>query len=435
MVDTNAPTLTLTSPTTPSNNTSPTFTGTASDTTTVTVSIYKGSTVGGSSFTTASAVPVAGAWTSGAPVRALPEGTYSAVAKQPSSIGNQAGVSPSVKFVVDTKAPALSINQLSHQQFKTFPELSGTAGKEGGDLPTVLVKIYKGSVPGGQVAIEKSVAASGGAWSFASSTNLVDGPYTAVATESDEAGNVATSAPVTFTLDIEPPALSLEGPAQQQSNNTEPSFSGTTSDPTPITVDVYLLESGGKKRLYATAGATPAGGTWKSGALSQPLGQGHHTYTATATQTDEAGNTASAGPTPPFVVDTQAPTVTLDPPRSPTNNTTPSFSGIASERTTVTIRIYNAGSGQLAAQTSAAGTGSSWTSGAATPALADGRYWVVASQESAFGNHAGETERTPLTVDTVSPHVTLEPPSSGSGTSEQVRGSADASDPDGYPTV
>src|SRR5439155_20995627 len=170
-------------------------------------------------------------------------------------------------------------------------------------------------------------------------------------------------------------------------------------------------------------------------ALSQPLGQGHHTYTATATQTDEAGNTASAGPTPPFVVDTQAPTVTLDPPRSPTNNTTPSFSGIASERTTVTIRIYNAGSGQLAAQTSAAGTGSSWTSGAATPALADGRYWVVASQESAFGNHAGETERTPLTVDTVSPHVTLEPPSSGSGTSEQVRGSADASDPDGDPTV
>ena len=118
-----------------------------------------------------------------------------------------------------------------------------------------------------------------------------------------------------------------------------------------------------------------------------------------------------------FAVDTEAPSVTLNAPASPTNNTTPSFTGTTSEASEIIVHIYNAANAQVAEATAPPVEGDSWTSGATSPALSDGQYRAVATQESLFGNHVGETTSASFTVDTTPPQVTLTYPANGSSTS------------------
>jgi streptogramin lyase len=77
--------------------------------------------------------------------------------------------------------------------------------------------------------------------------------------------------------------------------------------------------------------------------------------------------------------------VTLDAPPSPSNDTTPSFLGTASDPTLVTVEIFPGplAEGSAVATASATPTGGSWVSSHATPALASGTYTAVARQPSA----------------------------------------------------
>src|SRR5204863_7529800 len=101
------------------------------------------------------------------------------------------------------------------------------------------VPIHRGSAVGGPEAASSVVAVeANGQWKYVPS-NLADGTYTAQATQGDAAGNTGTSAPVIFAIDTQPPTLTLESPPEH-SNNVTPSFSGTASATTPVTVTVYL---------------------------------------------------------------------------------------------------------------------------------------------------------------------------------------------------
>jgi hypothetical protein len=431
-IDTLPPTVTLNPPAKPrSNIASPTFSGTSTDSSTVTVDVYeskKGVPV--KLVTTATAIPAAGAWTSGPTLAPLADGEYTALATQPSSIsGNPEGASAAIAFAIDTKPPAVTLTPLKAHINTPGPELSGGAGTEKGDVARVLVKIYKGTSVGPGAPIEAgegTIVPSGKLWSFKSS-NLADGTYTAQATQEDDAGNVGASAPVTFTIDTVAPAVTLN-PPPERSNNRAPVFSGSGSELTPVAVAIYNEE--GKEISKATAAGS--GGGWTSSAASPELPKGKHAFTATATQTDEAGNTTTTKPVK-FIVDTEAPTVTLNRPPARTNHRTPEFSGTASETTTpVVVKVYDA-LGTVVAEASAPGTGGTWRSPPVGPALPDGRYTVVATQASAFGNHEGETERVPFTVDTVAPHVTITSPGSGSsarGGSQAISGAAGTSEGD-----
>ena len=77
-----------------------------------------------------------------------------------------------------------------------------------------------------------------------------------------------------------------------------------------------------------------------------------------------------------FTVETAAPKVTLNSPAMRSNNTTPSFTGTASDTTTVTVKIYSGPrcKGSPVAEATAPGTGGGWTSGPASPALPNGEY-------------------------------------------------------------
>ncbi len=118
----------------------------------------------------------------------------------------------------------MSINALVSPTNDPTPTLSGGAGVEAGDEPTVTVTVYEGASVGGTVAASESVTASGAAWSY-TTPHLSDGTYTAQASQSDEAGNVGLSAPVTFTVDTTPPVVSMKALASPTKSAT-PTLTG-----------------------------------------------------------------------------------------------------------------------------------------------------------------------------------------------------------------
>jgi hypothetical protein len=407
-VDTSSPVVTLNQPTSPSNDTTPSFTGTASATTAVTVRIYAGAAAEGTVVSTAAATGTGGAWTSSKAGPALASGQYTATATQESALGNPSGVSAPVTFRVETAAPTVTLNSPALRSNNTTPSFTGTAS----DTNPVTVKIYAGATASGSVVSTATATGTGGAWSSSkASPALASGQYTAVATQASSLGNpTGTSAPVTFVVDTSSPTVTLNQPTSP-SNNTTPPFTGAASDITSVTVRIYAGATASGS-IVSTATATGTGGAWTSSKASPALASGQ--YTATATQESSVGNPAGVSAPVTFTVNTSSPTVTLKGPTSPSNNTTPSFTGAASDITSVTVRIYAGAtaSGSIVSTATATGTGGAWTSSKASPALASGQYTATATQESSLGNPAGVSAPVTFTLDTSSPTVALNQPTS-----------------------
>jgi hypothetical protein len=403
------PMVTIDQPPSPSNNTTPSFSGTASDRTPVVVRIYAGSTPEGPEIATAGAVGTGGAWSSGPASPALPSGenTFTAVATQVGPLGGPQGITPPVTFTVDTLSPAVTLKQLASPSNNTTPSFSGTAT----DTTPVTVNVYRGTTAEGTPTATVRAQGTGGGWTSANvSPPLEDGEYTAVAAQPSSLGNAGgVSKPMTFEVRAAPPAVTLRSPPSP-SNNTTPSFSGTASEATPVTVEVFEgTRPEGNIIATATAPGTHAGFT--SAAVTPALPRGRHAFTAVAVQTSALGNPPGKSAPVAFVVNTEAPAVTLKAPPSPSNNTTPSFSGTASEPTTVTIEVFEGPrpEGKLVATAAATPTDAAgdWSSDAASPALANGTFTAIATQPSAIGNAAGRSAAVTFTVDTSAPTVTL----------------------------
>jgi hypothetical protein len=406
-VETSSPTVTLDQPTSPSNDTTPSFTGTASDTTQVTVKIYAGSKAEGTAVSKATAGGSGGAWSSGGASPALSSGTYTALATQPSSLGNPEGKSSPVTFVVSTASPEVTLNQPKSPSNDTTPFFTGFAS----DTTPVTIKIYAGSKAQGTPVASAEASGTGGDWtSGEASPALSSGQYTAVASQPSSLGNPAgISAPVTFIVETGPPHVTLNQP-KTPSNDTTPSFTGTASDTTAVTIDVYAGASA-EGTIVSSAAATGTGGAWSSGEASPALPTG--AYTAIASQESSLlGNPTGTSNVVHFEVDTRSPTVTLNSPPTPSNNTTPSFTGTASATTQVAVHIYEGtkAEGTEISKALATGTGGAWSSGKASPALASGTYTAVAIQESPLGNPPGTSSPVTFTVNTNPPLVTLNSP-------------------------
>src|SRR5262249_12856267 len=215
-----------------SKNTTPAFSGTATDGTKVTVDIYAGGKAEGTVVASATATPSGGEWSSGNASPALAEGTYTAQASQPSSLGNPAGHSEAVTFTVVTASPEVSITPLSSPTGNSTPTLEGGAGIRAVDNPDVTVTIYAGAAVGGTIAASGEAPVKGGGWTF-TSPHLADGTYTAQATQGDKAGN-SKSVTTTFTINTASPTVTLNQPASP-SKNTTPAITGTATAGTKAT--------------------------------------------------------------------------------------------------------------------------------------------------------------------------------------------------------
>jgi large repetitive protein len=424
------PTVTLASPNSGAwTGPTPTFSGAAgtaggvagvaaADLPAVTVKIYAGTTVGGTPVQTLTATQSGGAWSVAA--SSLADGTYTAQASQADAAGNTGASAPQT-FTVDTRPPALTLTAPSPGA-TTGPEpvVSGAAGTASGDSTTVMVYIYSGTSTTGAPAQTLTATASNGAWSVIPATPLSDqSTYTVVASQTDAAGNITTTAPDTFSIDATPPAVTMTSPANgsitSASGETFSGAAGTARGDAPtVTVSVYAgaTASGPPVKTLTTS---QSGGAWSVAASGLADG----TYTAQASQADAAGNVGiSAAST--FTVDTTPPAVTLTSPanHAALNTSSPSFSGAAGtasgDSPTVTVNIYAGGdtSGPLVQQLRSAQSSGSWVA-APSKALSDGTYTAQAVQTDEVNNVGSSAPRT-FTVDTVAPTVTLTQPAPGS---------------------
>ena len=429
-IDTVKPLVTINALAPASNNPTPTLSGSAGtlpgDHPTVTLTIFKGKSSGGKAVVVETVPVIAGTWTYTS--AHLADGTYTAEAAQSDEAGNL-GASSSAAFTIDTVKPAVTLNTLTSPTKNPKPTLSGAGGTESGDAATVTVKIVEGASASGAVAASGNPTVTAGAWSF-TSPHLADGVYTAIAEQADDAGNLAISRAVTFTVDTTPPLVAITVPA-----------AGTLAKVSTLTFSGSSGQASGDEAVLALriySGTTPTGtpvqtvspinieaGAWSTNAVGA-LADG--TYTAVAEQLDAAGNVGMSTPVT-FTIDTTAPKVSLTSPAAGELNVSqPTFGGAAGEASgdlqTVVLKIY-AGEGTGGSPLNAvnvAAAGGSWTTGSSGPHLADGTYTVIATQSDEAGN-LGASKAVTFTIDTVAPKVTMaEVPSPGNNPTPTLTG-------------
>jgi hypothetical protein len=213
---------------------------------------------------------------------------------------------PQLVLDPDTTAPLVSLAQPTNGSFSkvTTPPFGGNAGTASGDLPSVTVRVYAGASATGTPVQTLGASVSAGGYSVAASPALADGVFTAQAAQSDQAGNTGTSSANTFTIDTQPPAVTVTAPANGATLSTStPTFSGTAGNSVgdSNTVNVTIFQgSGTSGAIVETLSATRSGTSWSVNA-SPALSDG--IYTARATQNDLAGNGSNSN-SPAFTIST-----------------------------------------------------------------------------------------------------------------------------------
>lgn len=214
-------------------------------------------------------------------------------------------------IAIDQPASGISTNNQT-------PLFSGTTDDI---LDPVTLEIYEGGSATGSpvqtlgMLAPVEIAPLEGSWEVTPTMALAQGQYTAVAEQTDTASEppeLGTSAPVTFTVDTTPPAVSIEA-VPSPTKDAEPTLTGDAGveagDDATVAVKVYQGETVGGAVVQSTTDAPVIGGEWS---YTVPrLADG--TYTAQAEQADEAGNTGTSAPVT-FTVDTTPPKVTLTSP-------------------------------------------------------------------------------------------------------------------------
>ncbi len=178
------------------------------------------------------------------------------------------------------------------------PTFTGTGGTDFGQSKSVTVDVYRGaSATGSPLESLTASVAGDGSFSASPSPALADGQYTVQATQSNNLGDHGSGPAVTFSIKTHAPVVTLSQPtAGTATTNTRPTFSGGAGtvfgDSRKVTITLYKGSAAAGKPL-GTATATPSGADW-SARWPHTLSPG--TYTARATQTDDAGHTGMSAP-------------------------------------------------------------------------------------------------------------------------------------------
>ncbi|MCT4708625.1 Ig-like domain-containing protein [Enterobacteriaceae bacterium H16N7] len=395
----------------PTNDTTPTLTGTAEPNTTLTVR-DNGTIIGTAN------VDGTGNW-SFTPAAPLTEGSHNLTLTATDAAGNVGPASTAFNVVVDTTAPVVPVittviddqtaigtdTTLTNGQLTkdTLPTLKGTSEAN------AVITIREGTTPIGTTTADGS-----GNWSFTPTAPLGQGSHSLNVTATDAAGNTSNPSSafsiVVDSLAPNPPAIVTVtdntapsiGPVTSgiATNETRPALTGTGE--VGATITVY---NDGTAIGTTTVGA---GGTW-SFTPATAIASGSHSLTVTAT--DSAGNISAPSAGFNLVVDIAAPvaptitTVADDAGTAvgnltsgqTTDDATPKLTGTAEAN--ATVNIYDNGS--LIGSAQANGTGA-WTFTPGT-ALANGSHAFTATAVDVAGNVSPATAPFTIIVDTLAP--------------------------------
>jgi Concanavalin A-like lectin/glucanases superfamily/Bacterial Ig-like domain len=165
----------------------------------ITVDVFNGSSATGTPVRTLNATANGGSWSTDV-TPALPDGTYTARAKQVDAANNTG--TATVTFRIDTAAPAVTIThpQNGRTTSDTTPAIGGSAGGDPGDADAVVARVYAGATATGMPVRTLNATRTDTTWGIDTTPALDEGTYTAVAQQADSAGNSGTSDAVTFTI-------------------------------------------------------------------------------------------------------------------------------------------------------------------------------------------------------------------------------------------
>ncbi|MBJ9890386.1 BapA prefix-like domain-containing protein [Citrobacter sedlakii] len=387
------------------NDSQPTFQGTAEPGATVT--LYDGATVIGSVV-----AGTDGSW-SLSPDSPLSSGLHNLTVTATDAAGNE-GPAASFTLTVDTQAPSTPVisavtddvapnsGTLANGQSTndTRPTLSGTAEANS------TVNIFDGTTLLGTVQADGT-----GAWTFTPPTALASGSHTFNVTATDAAGNVSPGAGFSLVVDtVAPVAPAIVNVTDNVTPGTGDLTNGqTTNDPRPVitgtgepgsTINVF-----DGSVLLGTA-VVNEGGSWSY----RPDGLAQGTHTLRVTATDSAGNTGPASANFTLTVDTAAPvapvissvtddagpvTGSLTSGQS-TNDTRPTFTGTGEPGTTISVADNGVPIG-----TATVGSNGAWTF-TPTSDLGQGTHPLTFTPTDAAGN-TGPAASFTLAVDSVAP--------------------------------
>ncbi|ALV91137.1 Ig-like domain-containing protein [Pantoea vagans] len=385
------------------NDNTPVLSGTAEVGSTVT--ILDGSNVLGTVV-----VGTGGTW-SFTPTLALGEGAHSITTTVTDAAGNVSAPSAAIGFTVDSTPPATPVvTSLSNNNGGTAVVF--TAGSTTNDSTPVIRGTGEVgatvTIRDGSTILGTAIVGTNGIWRFEPTTALGQGSHTLTVTATDTAGNTsAASAGITFSVDTIAPDAITNLVAKDDSGNT---LTGVTNDSTPALSGT--AEAGSIIKIYdgsTLIGSTQAGtnGDWNF--TTQPLTDGSHSLSATAT--DTAGNVSAAGNVVTVTVDTSVP-VTPEfvvnnndvTPVEPvanngyTNDNTPALSGTATANSLVII--YDGDTAIGSVTTNAQGV---WSF--TTDTLDDGAHALTITVTDSAGNVSPASSVTTINVDTVTPDV------------------------------
>ncbi|MFB4630818.1 BapA/Bap/LapF family large adhesin [Enterobacter kobei] len=397
---------------TPTNDATPTLSGTAEANSVVT--IFDGGTQIG--VVTADGT---GAWTF-TPETALAEGSHSFTAQATDPQGNVSAVSGAWSVVVDLTAPTVPTLDTVNDNVPGGITGNLTSGQVTNDsTPTIGGTGQAGStihIMNNGTQIGTAIVDGSGNWSFTPTTPLVDGSYALRVYATDVAGNASANSSVfTFTVDTAGPVVPVVTSviddiapvtgtltSGNTTNDARPTFNGTGD----VGSTVHVIVDGNE---IGTA-VVNAQGNWTFTPGSD-LSDGPHAITFNAT--DAAGNTGST--TAPFnlTVDTGVPSApvistaadnvgSVQTPLSSgqsTDDTTPTLNGTATANATVTV--YE--NGQPIGTALADGTGA-WSFTPSTP-LSSGSHTWTATVTDAAGNVSPASPGFTLVVDTTAPNA------------------------------
>ncbi len=413
VVDTTAPTVSLTAPASGTVSGTVSLAATATDAVGVaSVSFYHGTTL----ISTDTTSPYAATWDT----TALANGSYSLTAKASDAAGN-VGTSTAVSVTVnnpDITAPTVALT--APTAGTTITSGSTTLSATASDTGTVSSGIASVAFYHGTTLIATDTTSPySTTWTTSA---LANGSYVLKAVVTDGAGNATTSSTVTVTVnnpDTTAPTVSLTAPAANATiTNGSSTLTATATDNIGVTsVSFYQGAT-----LIGSDATSPYSVTWNTSALA------NGSYALTARASDAAGNIATSATVNVTVAnpDITAPTVSLTTPTAGTVSGSVSLAANASDTVGVTSVAFYYGSTLIGSDSTSPYT-ATWN----TTTVANGTYALTARASDAAGN-VGTSTAVSVTVnnivaDTTAPTVTLTAPSAGTITGTTTL-SATASD-------
>ncbi|HEA16775.1 MAG TPA: retention module-containing protein, partial [Pseudoalteromonas prydzensis] len=342
-----------------------------------------------------------GSWSVEVP-NVLQNGTIDVIANITDAAGNQATASSS--FILNDNAPSISIDTIDDSNDVT-PMISGTSDAPDGAIITVIITDSNNN----SQTLTTTVTA--GIWSVEAQNTVAEGEYTVDASVTVD--GLTSEAQATGIIDTQAPTVDINPLAD--SNDSTPSITGSSDEIGGIVSVIVTDANGDVQSLTATV---LADGTW-SVDVPTPLAEG--AFVVDASVTDAAGNTASDTENG-GVIDTQAPTVDIDP-LADGNDSTPTITGSSDEiGGLVSITVTDA-NGDIQTLTATVLADGSWSVDVPTP-LAEGAFQVDASVTDAAGNTAFDTENGGV-IDTLAPTVDIDPLADSNDSTPTISGSSD----------